>query len=178
MPCHSYRLIYGTYVLTPNNKNLIPNTTLLLVSSVPISICVLNPLAEVALTAALLLSIIFLALNWKVTTNNFQSINKTAIVLLAIYFGIGALTYFTHGHTEFTLHRIGTTLHFVLIIPIIIALRSHTLSKNWLYRPIIAGSLLSGGFAIYQTSMLGIRAGASINEMIFGGISILSLIHI
>jgi len=143
------------------------------VGSVPISICILNPLAEITLTVALLLSIVFLALNWQITTNNLQSTNKTVIALFALYFGIGALTYFTHGHTEFTLHRIGTTLHFVLIIPIMVALSSHTQSKNWLYYPIIAGSLLSGGFAIYQALKFGTRAGGSINEMIFGGICIL-----
>jgi O-antigen ligase len=159
--------------LPPSNKNNFQNVILLLVASVPISIGVLNPLAEITLTAALLLSIVFFALNWQATTNNLQSTNKTVLVLFAMYFGIGALTYFTHEHTEFTLHRIGTTLHFVLIIPIMVALGSHTQSKNWLHYPIIAGSILSGGFAIYQASKFGIRAGGSINEMIFGGISIL-----
>ena len=159
--------------LPPSNNNSFQNVILLLVCSVPISICVLNPLAEITLTVALLLSIVFLALNWQVTTYNLQPATKTIIILFALYFGIGALTYFTHGNTEFTLHRIGTTLHFVLIIPIIIALGSHAFSKNWLHYPIIAGSLLCGGFAIYQVSMFDVRAGAFINEMIFGGISIL-----
>jgi len=54
-----------------------------------------------------------------------------------------------------------------------VALSSHTQSKNWLHYPIIAGSILSGGFAIYQASKFGIRAGGSINAMIFGGISLL-----
>jgi len=70
--------------LPPSNKNSFQNVILLLVGSVPISISVLNPLAEITLTAALLLSIVFFALNWQATTNNLQSVNKTVITLFAL----------------------------------------------------------------------------------------------
>jgi O-antigen ligase len=159
--------------LPPSNKNSFQNVILLLVGSVPISIGVLNPLAEITLTAALLLSIVFFALNWQATTNNLQSVNKTVITLFALYFGIGALTYFTHGSTDLTVTRIGSTLHFVLIIPIFIALTNCTINKKWLYYSIICGAILNGGVALYQTLELGTRADGTINAVIFGGISML-----
>jgi len=166
-------LIMQNSFLPPNNKNSIQNVILLLVGIVPVSVGALNPLAEVTLTAALLLSILFLALHWQATTNNLQSANKTVITLFALYFGIGALTYFTHESTDLTLSRIGSTLHFVLIIPIFIALKNHTIDKKWLYYSIIIGATLNGIFALYQALELGIRAHGTINAVLFGGISML-----
>lgn len=158
----------------PNQKeSLLQGTIFFLVCSIPVSIGTLNPLAEITITVSLLLSTLLLVLYRRVSINDLQPLTRNTAILLMLYFGVGALTYFTHQPTDSTLTRIGSTLHFVLIIPIIIAIVNCKIDKKWLYFAIIGGAILSGSHALYQTFEIGMRATGTINAVIFGGTSML-----
>lgn len=158
-------------------KNIVNNMSAIifaLLCYVLVSVGSINPTAEFSLVFATLAAIILTLTN---TKNIFNSLNRDHYILfylLIVYVGIGILTYFTHEVTpDRTLNRIGTSLHFVLIIFSILALRQYRISKKIFWLSIILGSIINGIVALYQSQHLGIRAHGGINPIIFGDISLL-----
>jgi O-antigen ligase len=75
--------------------------------------------------------------------------------------------------TEKTLSKIGTSLHFILIIFVILALTQYKISKTIFWLSIVFGAILNFIVAFYQSKYLGIRSHGGINAILFGDISIL-----
>ncbi|MDC1509776.1 O-antigen ligase family protein [Oceanospirillaceae bacterium] len=138
-----------------------------LILYVPFSIGALNPTAEVAAALAALISIILILSNIHKYTQAIPKPIKITMALFAIYFAIGAASYFVFPPAKYSLSNIGTSLHFVLFTPIIMVMLKHPPKLTWVWFCIIGGAMLSGLHTIYYGSR------GTINPILFGGISVL-----
>lgn len=134
---------------------------------VPLSIGSLNPSAEVAAALAALISILLILINSDKYTQNIPKPIQTTMALFAIYFAIGATSYFIFPPAKSSLSNIGTTLHFVLFTPIVMVTIKHPPKLTWVWLCIIGGASLSGLHTIYYGSR------GTVNPILFGDISVL-----
>ena len=134
---------------------------------VPLSIGSLNPSAEVAAALAALISILLILINSYKYTQNIPKPIQTTMALFAIYFAIGATSYFIFPPAKSSLSNIGTTLHFVLFTPIVMVTIKHPPKLTWVWLCIIGGASLSGLHTIYYGSR------GTVNPILFGDISVL-----
>ena len=134
---------------------------------VPLSIGSLNPSAEVAAALAALISILLILVNSYKYTQNIPKPIQTIMALFAIYFAIGATSYFIFPPAKSSLSNIGTTLHFVLFTPIVMVTIKHPPKLTWVWLCIIGGASLSGLHTIYYGSR------GTVNPILFGDISVL-----
>lgn len=134
---------------------------------VPLSIGSLNPSAEVAAALAALISILLILVNSYKYTQNIPKPIQTTMALFAIYFAIGATSYFIFPPAKSSLSNIGTTLHFVLFTPIVMVTIKHPPKLTWVWLCIIGGASLSGLHTIYYGSR------GTVNPILFGDISVL-----
>ena len=134
---------------------------------VPLSIGSLNPSAEVAAALAALISILLILINSDKYTQNIPKPIQTTMALFAIYFAIGAASYFIFPPAKYSLGNIGTTLHFVLFTPIVMVTIKHPPKLTWVWLCIIGGASLSGLHTIYYGSR------GTVNPILFGDISVL-----
>ena len=134
---------------------------------VPLSIGSLNPSAEVAAALAALISILLILINSDKYTQNIPKPIQTTMALFAIYFAIGAASYFIFPPAKYSLSNIGTTLHFVLFTPIVMVMIKHPPKLTWVWLCIIGGASLSGLHTIYYGSR------GTVNPILFGDISVL-----
>jgi len=137
-----------------------------LILYVPFSIGALNPTAEVAAALAALISIILILSNIHKYTQAIPKPIKITMALFAIYFAIGAASYFVFPPAKYSLSNIGTSLHFVLFTPIIMVMLKHPPKLTWVWLCVIGGTMLSGLHTIYYGSR------GTINPIVFGGISV------
>ena len=138
-----------------------------LILCVPFSIGALNPTAEVAAALAALISMILILSNIHKYTQAIPKPIKITMALFAIYFAIGAASYFVFPPAKNSLSNIGTSLHFVLFTPIIMVMLKHPPKLTWVWLCIIGGAILSGLHTIYYGSF------GTINAILFGDISVL-----
>jgi O-antigen ligase len=134
---------------------------------VPFSIGALNPTAEIAAALAALIAMILILSNIRKYTQDIPKPIKTTMALFAIYFAIGAASYFVFPPAKSSLSNIGTSLHFVLFTPIIMVMLKHPPKLTWVWLCIIGGAILSGLHTIYYGSR------GTVNPILFGGISVL-----
>ena len=134
---------------------------------VPLSIGALNPSAEMAAALAALISILLILTNSKKYTHNVPKPIQITMALFAIYFAIGAASYFIFPPAKHSLSNIGTTLHFVLFTPIIMVMLKHPPKITWVWLCIIGGASLNGLHSIYYGSR------GTVNPILFGDISVL-----
>ena len=134
---------------------------------VPLSIGSLNPSAEVAAALAALISILLILINSDKYTQNIPKPIQTTMALFAIYFAIGAASYFIFPPAKYSLSNIGTTLHFVLFTPIVMVTIKPPPKLTWVWLCIIGGASLSGLHTIYYGSR------GTVNPILFGDISVL-----
>jgi len=134
---------------------------------VPLSIGSLNPSAEVAAALAALISILLILINSDKYTQNIPKPIQTTMALFAIYFAIGAASYFIFPPAKYSLSNIGTTLHFVLFTPIVMVMLKHPPKLTWVWLCIIGGASLNGLHTLYYDSR------GTVNPILFGDISIL-----
>jgi len=134
---------------------------------VPLSIGSLNPSAEVAAALAALISILLILVNSYKYTQNIPKPIQTTMALFAIYFAIGATSYFIFPPAKSSLSNIGTNLHFLLFTPIVMVMIKHPPKLTWVWLCIIGGASLSGLHTIYFGSR------GTVNPIIFGDISVL-----
>jgi len=134
---------------------------------VPLSIGSLNPSAEVAAALAAPISILLILINSDKYTQNIPKPIQTTMALFAIYFAIGATSYFIFPPAKSSLSNIGTTLHFVLFTPIVMVTIKHPPKLTWVWLCIIGGASLSGLHTIYYGSR------GTVNPILFGDISVL-----
>ena len=134
---------------------------------VPLSIGSINPSAEVAAALAALISILLILINSDKYTQNIPKPIQTTMALFAIYFAIGATSYFIFPPAKSSLSNIGTTLHFVLFTPIVMVTIKHPPKLTWVWLCIIGGASLSGLHTIYYGSR------GTVNPILFGDISVL-----
>ena len=99
--------------------------TTALILYVPFSIGTLNPTAEIAAALAALISIILIFSNVHKYTQAIPKPIKIIMALFAIYFAIGAASYFVFPPAKYSLNNIGTSIHFVLFTPIIMVMLKH-----------------------------------------------------
>lgn len=138
-----------------------------LILCVPFSIGALNPTAEVAAALAALISMILILSNIHKYTQAIPKPIKITMALFAIYFAIGAASYFVFPPAKNSLSNIGTSLHFVLFTPIIMVMLKHPPKLTWVWLCIIGGAILNGLHTIYYGSF------GTINAILFGDISVL-----
>ncbi len=134
---------------------------------VPLSIGALNPSAEMAAALAALISILLILTNSKKYTHNVPKPIQITMALFAIYFAIGAASYFIFPPAKHSLSNIGTSLHFVLFTPIIMVMLKHPPKITWVWLCIIGGAILNGLHTIYYGSR------GTVNPILFGDISVL-----
>jgi O-antigen ligase len=134
---------------------------------VPFSIGALNPTAEIAAALAALIAMILILSNIRKYTQDIPKPIKTTMALFAIYFAIGAASYFVFPPAKSSLSNIGTSLHFVLFTPIIMVMLKHPPKLTWVWLCIIGGATLNGLHTIYYGSR------GTVNPILFGGISVL-----
>ena len=134
---------------------------------VPLSIGSLNPSAEVAAALAALISILLILINSDKYTQNIPKPIQTTMALFAIYFAIGAASYFIFPPAKYSLSNIGTTLHFVLFTPIVMVMLKHPPKLTWVWLCIIGGASLNGLHTLYYDSR------GTVNPILFGDISVL-----
>ena len=134
---------------------------------VPLSIGSLNPSAEVAAALAALISILLILINSDKYTQNIPKPIQTTMALFAIYFAIGAASYFIFPPAKYSLSNIGTTLHFVLFTPIVMVMLKHPPKLTWVWLCIIGGASINGLHTLYYDSR------GTVNPILFGDISVL-----
>lgn len=137
-----------------------------LILLVPVSIGALNPTAEIVAVLAFLLSIVvlpFVLREWP----TIPGAAKKLIMLLAGYFSIGFIGLFLNGFgNSETYHALGTTAHFIIIIPILIVLLVEGVEERWFWYAVIAGAIFNGAYSLF------FEQRGSINAVLYGGISI------
>ncbi len=151
--CKKIQILLGTLV-----------TVLMLY--VPLSLGALNPSAEVAAALAAVISILLILTNSKKYTHNVPKPIQITMALFAIYFAIGAASYFIFPPAKHSLSNIGTSLHFVLFTPIIMVMLKHPPKLTWVWLCIIGGAILNGLHTIYYGSR------GTVNPILFGDISV------
>ena len=134
---------------------------------VPFSIGALNPTAEIAAAVAALISIALILTYFKKYTHNIAKPIQTTMALFAIYFAIGAASYFVFPPAKYSLGNIGTSLHFVLFTPIIMVMIKHPPKLTWVWLSIIGGACLNGLHTLHYGSR------GTVNPILFGDISVL-----
>ena len=138
-----------------------------LILYVPFSIGALNPTAEIAAALAALIAMILILSNIPKYTQAIPKPIKITMALFAIYFAIGAASYFVFPPAKYSLGNIGTSLHFVLFTPIIMVMLKHPPKLTWVWLCIIGGAILNGLHTIYYGSR------GTVNPILFGDISVL-----
>ena len=133
---------------------------------VPFSIGALNPTAEIAAALAALIAILLILTNIRKYTQSIPKPIKITMALFAIYFAIGAASYFIFPPAKNSLSNIGTSLHFVLFTPIIMVMLKHPPKLTWVWLCIIGGAILNGLHTIYYGSR------GTVNPILFGDISV------
>ena len=133
---------------------------------VPVSIGALNPTAEVLAVLALLLSLLampFVLPQW-------SSISRTAkklMLLLLGYYSIGLIGLLQNGFDDAaTHHALGTTSHFIIIVPILIVMLVQGVDEHWFWLAVVAGAISNGTYSLI------FEPEGSINAVLYGGISI------
>lgn len=138
----------------------------LLILAVPLTIGTLNPTAEICAAIAAVISIGLISIGGYT-----QSVHKYIWILIglfAIYYGIHVLSYFYHPKTEASWNALGTSIHFVLIIPILLVLAKQPPKEGLIWLAIIGGAVLNGIAALNQDG----RTDAGINPIFFGNFSV------
>jgi O-antigen ligase len=88
------------------------------------------------------------------------------MVLFVVYFGLGVAAYFINPPAHNSLDSIGTTIHFLLFVPMLMVLHKYPAKASWVWIAIILGSCLNGLHALYFNSR------GTINPILFGDISV------
>ena len=149
-----------------NLEDFFGTLTTLLMLYVPFSIGALNPTAEIAAALAALISLILILVNKRRYTQSIPRPIQVTMVLFAIYFSIGAASYFIFPPAQHTLSNIGTSLHFILFAPIIMVMLKHPPKITWFWLSLIGGAVLNGFHTIYYGSR------GTVNPILFGDISV------
>ncbi len=137
-----------------------------LVLLVPVSIGAFNPAAEVLAAVAFVLSLVampFVLTQWSAVSNSVRKL----IVLLAIYYGIGLIGLFLNGIDNVATHNaLGTTGHFIIVIPILVVMQVTNVDEKWFWSAVIAGAISNGCYSLF------LEQRGSINPILYGDISI------
>ena len=136
-----------------------------LILFVPVSIGALNPSAEVsaAIAAVLSLSLVLLRPSF---CQSIPTHMKVAIGLFVLYFGLGVASYFINPPADNSLNSIGTTLHFLLFVPMLLVLNRYPPKATLVWGAIILGASINGLHALYYNSR------GTVNPILFGDISV------
>ena len=137
-----------------------------LILFVPVSIGALNPSAEVSAAIAAVLSLSLVLLRPSFFFQSIPTHMKVAIGLFVLYFGLGVASYFINPPADNSLNSIGTTLHFLLFVPMLLVLNRYPPKATLVWGAIILGASINGLHALYYNSR------GTVNPILFGDISI------
>jgi len=138
----------------------------LLILFVPVSIGALNPSAEVCAALASILSVALVLVRPGYFGQNLPRYVQIVMVLFVVYFGLGVAAYFVNPPAHNSLDSIGTTIHFLLFVPMLMVLHKYPPKASWVWIAIILGSSLNGLHALYFNSR------GTINPILFGDVSV------
>ena len=138
----------------------------LLILLVPVSIGALNPTAEILAVLAFVLSLLalpFVLREWKTVSKT----AKTLILVLTAYFAVGLFGLVLNGFGDpVTHHALGSTSHFIIIVPILIVMLVQGVEERWFWLSVVLGAVINGGYSLF------FEPRGSINSVLYGGISI------
>ena len=138
----------------------------LLILFVPVSIGALNPSAEISAALAAILSLVLVSMRPNYFRQGLPRYMQIVIALFVLYFGLGVAAYFVNPPAHNSLDSIGTTIHFLLFVPMLIVLHKYPPKASWVWIAIIIGSCLNGLHAFYFNSR------GTINPILFGDVSV------
>jgi O-antigen ligase len=138
----------------------------LLILFVPVSIGALNPSAEISAALAAVLSLVLVSIRPSYFGQYMPRYMQIVIVLFVVYFGLGVAAYFVNPPAHNSLDSIGTTIHFLLFVPMLMVLHKYPPKVSWVWIAIILGSCLNGLHALYFNSR------GTINPILFGDVSV------
>ena len=137
-----------------------------LILFVPVSIGALNPSAEVCAAIAAVLSLSLVLLRPPFFLQSIPKHMKIVMGLFVLYFGLGVASYFINPPADNSLNSIGTTLHFLLFVPMLLILNRYPPKATLVWGAIILGASINGLHALYYNSR------GTVNPILFGDISV------